>query len=224
MNRSYYNDSIKNFLEATEDELLGKLSRMNQFALEQSQKDAWLEEIRILKLVLLNHSGSIYFEYSIPRMGQRIDVALLIGSVIFVIEFKIGEKEFHSYAIDQVWDYALDLKNFHETSHDQFIAPILVASNAKAQNTVVAINHQDDKLLLPIKCNQEILGDVIDKVLFFCEGVAIDQSSWEQGRYCPTPTIIEAAKALYNHHSVEEISRNDASAINLTLTSNEVAS
>ncbi len=118
MRRAYYSDKISDFHQRSTEEILGRLAQGNDFALEQTQRDAWLEEIRILKIVLQPHNGSIYFEYSIPRMGKRIDVVLVIGSVIFVLEFKVGEKEFVSYAIDQVWDYALDLKNFHETSHD----------------------------------------------------------------------------------------------------------
>jgi hypothetical protein len=121
MKREYYSDTISNFLQSTNDEILGKLVQSNDFALEQTQRDAWLEEIRILKNAIQLHKGSIYFEYSIPRMGKRIDVVLLIGSVIFVLEFKVGEKEFPSYAIDQVWDYALDLKNFHETRNVSMI-------------------------------------------------------------------------------------------------------
>src|SRR5688572_15607078 len=115
MKREYYSDSIANFRNTAPDEILGKLARSNDFALEQTQRDAWLEEINILQKVLLRFQGSIYFEYSIPRMGKRIDVVILIGPAIFVLEFKIGEKEFSSYALDQVWDYALDLKNFHES-------------------------------------------------------------------------------------------------------------
>ncbi len=118
MRREYYSDTISNFLKTTSNEILGSLVQSSDFALEQTQRDSWLEEIRILKNILQLHKGSIYFEYSIPRMGKRIDVVLIIGPVIFVLEFKIGEKEFPSHAIDQVWDYALDLKNFHETSHD----------------------------------------------------------------------------------------------------------
>lgn len=108
MNRAYYSDTIENFLRTSPDEVLGKLARNNDFLLEQTQRDAWLEEIRILTAVLQPFQGSVYFEYSIPRMGKRIDVVALIGPVIFVFEFKVGEKEFLSYAIDQVWDYALD--------------------------------------------------------------------------------------------------------------------
>jgi hypothetical protein len=57
-------------------------------------------------------------------MGRRNDVVLLIASALFVLEFKIGERQFASHAINQAYDYALDLKNFHETSRDLFIAGI----------------------------------------------------------------------------------------------------
>jgi len=139
--RSYYSNSISSFLNSSPDEVVGRLALSNEFSLEQSQRDAWLEEIRILDSVLPGFEGSIYFEYSIPRMGQRIDVLLLIGPTIFVLEFKVGEKEFTSFARDQVWDYALDLKNFHETSHDSFIAPILIATKAVSNYPAIATTH-----------------------------------------------------------------------------------
>ena len=224
MKRAYYDDSITNFLITSPEEIIGKIALKNEFSLEQTQKDAWLAEIIILKAVLPPYKGSIYFEYSIPRMGQRIDVIILIGSVIFILEFKIGEKEYSSYAIDQVMDYALDLKNFHESSHEQFIAPILIATKAKSIYSIVATTPQNDKLLLPIKSNIGLLDKVIEDVLCFSEGNEINRTQWEQGRYCPTPTIIEAAMALYNNHSVEDISRSDANAINLSQTSDAVSS
>jgi len=226
MNRAFYSNPISNFLNSSPEEIIGILALNNQFSLEQSQRDAWLEEIEILKEVLRSYrnNGSIYFEFSIPRMGQRIDAVVLIGSVIFVLEFKIGEKEYPSYAIDQVMDYALDLKNFHESSNEQFIAPILIATKAKNNYSVVATTPQNDKLLCPIKSNIRLLKNIIEDVLIFCDGIEIDTMQWEQGRYRPTPTIIEAAKALYNGHAVEEISRNDASAINISKTCDEIFS
>jgi len=224
MNRAYYDDSISNFLKTSPEEIIGKIALKNEFSLEQTQKDAWLAEITILKEVLPIYKGSIYFEYTIPRMGQRIDVLILIEAVIFILEFKIGEKEYQSYAIDQVWDYALDLKNFHETSHNKLIAPILIATNAKSIDTIASTTPQNDQLLIPIRCNTESLGSVIKSVLdFFNDGDAINYKEWEEGRYCPTPTIIEAALALYNNHSVSDISRSDASAINLSQTSEAVS-
>jgi hypothetical protein len=223
MRRAFYSDAISDFHRRSKEEILGRLAQGNDFSLEQTQRDAWLEEIRILKNVLQPYNGSIYFEYSIPRMGKRIDIVLIIGSVVFVLEFKVGEKEFPAYAIDQVWDYALDLKNFHETSHNSYIAPILIATKAKASLAVVSTTAHNDKLLTPIKCNEELLNQIIIDVLRFSDGVEINPTEWETGRYQPTPNIIEAAMALYSGHSVEEISRSDASAINLSQTSDAVS-
>jgi hypothetical protein len=223
MRREYYSDTISDFINRNNDEILGKLAQGNDFALEQTQRDAWLEEIRILKTVLHPYNGSVYFEYSIPRMGKRIDVVLVIGSVIFVLEFKVGEKEFASYATDQVWDYALDLKNFHETSHEVYIAPVLIATHAKANLAIVSTTVHNDKLIIPIKCNEGLLAQILADVLRFSDGEEINTTQWETGRYQPTPSIIEAAMALYSGHSVEEISRSDADAINLTQTSDAVS-
>lgn len=219
MKREYYSDSISNFLRSSTEQILGILALNNDFSLIQTQRSAWVAEIEILRKALTPYEGSIYFEYSIPRMGRRIDVVILIGPVIFVIEFKIGEGEFTTYAIDQVFDYALDLKNFHDTSHQQFIAPILIATEARDVVPIVAVTPQNDKLIFPIKSNIQQLGKVIEDVLRFVDGGDINIKQWEGGRYCPTPTIIEAAMALYNNHSVSEITRSDASATNLSQTS-----
>ena len=223
MKREYNSDSIVNFLNTKSEEIVGHLVNSNEFSLEQTQRDAWLEEINILKSVLQKYQGSIYFEYAIPRMGKRIDVVILLGPTIFVLEFKIGEKDFLSSSIDQVWDYALDLKNFHESSHEHYIAPILIATKSRNSITQIVTTSQNDKLLLPIKSNVELLGQVIADVLKFTKDANIDPSQWEQGRYSPTPTIIEAAMALYNGHSVSDISRSDASAINLRQTSDAIS-
>ena len=223
MKREYYSNSIALFIKSDADEILGKLTRNSDFDLGQNQRDAWLEEINVLQKVLTSYSGSIYFEYSIPRMGKRIDVVLIIEQAIFILEFKVRDKEFSSSAVDQVWDYALDLKNFHSSSHDHFIAPILIATNAKNITPVISLTPQSDKVLFPIKSNTETLKDVIDNALTLLDGAPINMIEWEKGRYCPTPTIVEAAMALYRGHSVENISRSDAGAINLTQTSEVIS-
>lgn len=223
LKRYYYSTRIDRFSVANIDEILGVLTKSHEYALEQTQRDAWLEQITILQSVLQGFQGTVYFEFSIPRMGKRIDVVLLIGPVIFVLEFKIGESEFASHSIDQVFDYALDLKNFHEASHDKYIAPILIATNAKCKLTTVAATLQHDKLFFPVKCNVELLHSTLVEVLKYTDGPRIDTEAWEKGRYCPTPTIIEAAIALYGGHSVNDISRSDASAINLSQTSDTLS-
>ena len=140
MKRSFYSDTITNFCSAPLETILGILASNNEFSLELTQRAAWREEIDILKSILVNYNGSIFFEYSIPRMGKRIDVVLIIQNVIFVLEFKVGEKEFLLNASDQVLDYALDLKNFHETSHQHLIAPVLIATDAKDVLPLIVAN------------------------------------------------------------------------------------
>src|SRR5690349_6580432 len=120
----YYSNSISGFISNSVEEIVGALSLNNQFALDLTQLEAWRKQIEYLKSALAGHDGRVYFEYSIPRMGRRIDNVVLMGDVIFVLEFKVGEQEFLPYQLEQVWDYALDLKNFHETSQSSVVAPV----------------------------------------------------------------------------------------------------
>src|SRR5690554_963189 len=132
MVRAYYSASVVDFLQATPESLLGSLTQQHAFALEDLQKQAWLAQFRILKqnLTWLPDGSHVLFEYSIPRMGKRVDVILLVQGVIFIVEFKVGDDQYTSHALDQVLDYALDLKNFHAGSHDRLLVPILVATKA----------------------------------------------------------------------------------------------
>jgi hypothetical protein len=223
MQRAYYSNTIEGFLLDPPDAVLGQLVRRSEFAVEKSQSDAWLTQIHLLKSNLSGGSGSIYFEYAIPRMGKRADVVLVTGPAIFVLEYKVGEDQFAPHNIDQVMDYALDLKNFHESSHGQFIAPVLVATNAAECSVVIALTPQNDRLFKPIKSNGNAVGDVIRSVhRHIGSEPTIDAGAWEQGRYRPTPTIIEAAKALYSGHSVSEISRSDAGGAELHSTTQRI--
>jgi hypothetical protein len=223
MNRAYYSDSIANFVSTKRNDIIGTISLCSEFADDPLQKSAWAEEIRILQNVIAPFSGSIYLEYSIPRMGKRIDTLLVINHLLFVLEFKIGEAGYPATAVDQVWDYALDLKYFHETSHDQFIIPILICTGADISFTQLIPSRKDDKVFEPVKCNIPLIKTVIETALAYVNAPSIEISLWENGRYSPTPSIIEAALALYNGHSVSEISRSDAGAINLSQTSDAIS-
>lgn len=223
MRRAYYSDSIRTFLSTNENEILGALTRNHEFATEQPQIDAWLFQIKFLKDVLRTRNGSVHFEYSIPRMGRRIDVVVIDQNVIFVLEFKVGQSSFLASDIDQVWDYALDLKNFHETSHEYTIAPLLIATGAQQIPQPQSFAAGVDNIFVPIETSPETFLDTYQRILQSSMGQQIDAERWAEGRYSPTPTIIEAATALYRDHSVEEISRNDASAKNLQTTSSTVS-
>jgi DNA polymerase III delta prime subunit len=223
-NRWFYKSTITDFLNSNEDQIIGAIASENPFCLETTQRDAWLEEIKILKKSLNDLTGSIFFEYSIPRLGKRVDVILIVNSVVFVLEFKVGAKNFKTSDIDQVCDYALDLANFHEESHNRYIVPILIATNDQSFPLITPeLSSKNDKVFHPAFVNPAFLNELINKILLISNDSQIDISLWEKGRYCPTPTIVEAATALYNRHSVEEISRSDAGAKNLSLTSKTVA-
>jgi hypothetical protein len=216
MKRDYFSSSIEYFCVQTPDSILGMISNEDEFNTELSQKSAWKEEIALLHLVLKEFKGHISFEFSVPRMGKRIDVLLIIQGVIFILEFKVGERNFNRAAIDQVLDYALDLKNFHETSHNLLLVPILVATESKTEDHEDKFLLFEDNIISPLKTNGKSLPDIIHKLLDFSKHIDFDIDEWKKGRYSPTPTIIEAAISLYNKHSVENITRSEAKDLTAT--------
>ena len=148
------------FRASSTEAILGALAKNGSFAVLETQRDAWVAEIEFLRERLRGLSGAIFFEFSIPRMGRRIDVVLLIAGVVFVVEFKVGASTFEGAAIDQVWDYALDLKNFHEASHHLTIVPLLVATDADVRTATV---HRDaDGVVRPVPVSSSSFRDVID--------------------------------------------------------------
>lgn len=216
----YYKNSLAKFLNQSIQEIVGSITLSNEFNSQQTQSKSWEHQIRILQKELTNLNGEIFFEFSIPRMGKRVDCILIIENVVFVIEFKVGESKFLSYDIEQVWDYALDLKNFHKPSHDTILAPVLVATEATKSIIEIAQTSHDDNLIIPIKLSKDNLREGIEHTLKYFKNTTsrIDSELFSKGSYFPTPTIIEAAVSLYNSHSVDEITRSDAEAKNLTKT------
>ncbi|MEZ5013938.1 MAG: DUF2075 domain-containing protein [Chitinophagales bacterium] len=224
MNNYQFKDNIPSFISRSMQEIIGEIQTGNRYTTVGGQKFAWESQISILQNCLKGLSGSIIFEFSIPRMGKRIDVVLLIDGVIYVLEFKNGKNMFLQEYADQVWDYALDLKNFHKPSHNALIVPILIPTEAKnAELQIITTSHQDN-VITPLKCNVNGIRNAIDLIRKrFCSNVTISLEEFINGQYFPTPTIIEAAVSLYHSHTVDEITRNDASAINLSKTTGEIS-
>lgn len=219
--RAWFSASIGDFLQTQPDAVVGRLATNSDFSLLLTQKDAWLAEIGFLQAHLVGLSGSLFLEFNVPRMGRRIDTVLLIGPVVFVIEFKVGESAFERAAVDQVWDYALDLKNFHEASHSVSIVPILIATGAK-KLAPFKLRADEDKVYRPVLVHPASFREAIDVALRTVTGEVLDDHQWSSASYHPTPTIIEAARALYSQHSVEAIARYDAGAQNLRATSSRI--
>jgi len=226
MDRADYSASLSEFLTSLPDSIIGRLTQRSRFPVENAQVRAWAEQVALLKDVLRPYAGEgrIYFEYAVPRLGKRIDTVLVLRGLVFVIEFKVGERRFARYACDQVWDYALDLKNFHETSHDKVLVPVLVVTEAPPTAASPRVRKARDGVVEPLLCNKHTLAPAIENMLTTQAATPWDVDAWEAGRYRPTPTIVEAAMALYAGHGVAEIARSDAGAKNLGQTTQAVES
>ena len=215
---AYYSAPVDQFLDSDSNQTLGVLVAAHTHDLDIEQRQAWQEEINILRGALGGLAGTIFLEFDVPRLGSRIDAVLISGSAVFAIEFKCGERQFRLHDYNQAWDYALDLKNFHAASHSAPIFPILVATQAEAADHVWQPAYPDG-VRPPYRCGARHLRRGLEDGLAQSNGPRLDGEAWGSAPYQPTPTIIEAARALYARHSVDAISRHDAGARNLRLTS-----
>ena len=222
--KAYYNATVSSFLNEDAERILGVLAAAHHHALEEQQRWAWLQQLSILKPALANQAGGrIFLEFYIPRMGKRADAVLIAANIIFVIEFKAGASRHATTALDQVEDYALDLKNFHEGSHTAPIVPVLVSTNAESQ-PIPELMFADDLVASPVGTNKADLGKLIDVICASRAFPSLDTDEWMATGYRPTPTIVQAAEILYRTHSVTDISRSDAGAKNLQETTACVSS
>ena len=219
--RCLYHNNIVEFLAETETSILGTLCDHYHGDAKTTTREAWKGEVHVMKETLSqleDKVGSIVFEYDIPRLGKRIDVVLLYKGIIFCIEFKVGESRILEADIDQVLDYALDLKNFHHFSRDKVIVPILVATNYKKSSTSVQMSVYDDQVVNPLVTGDSGVFHLISAVLNRFPREALIDKNWTISPYAPTPTIIEAAKSLYENHSVENITRHEADKVSTDRT------
>ena len=219
--RSYYSATIADFLHQSDREILG-IIHANDISAETTiqQSNTWESEIAILKDQLCVFSdGRIIFEYTIPRMGKRVDAVVLYRNIVFLLEFKVGDKEYRESTYDQVYDYALDLRNFQKESHDKLVACLMISTKAPEHPCII---NERNRIIEPIHCNAENIAIAIETVAAQYDEPAFDYEAWENSEYLPTPTIVEAAQALYRGHNVHDITRSDAGAENLTVTTDEI--
>lgn len=220
-NRCLYVNSFFDFCSEDNNSILGTIVDSYHGDLLTSAREAWAEEIKILKSLLEPYKveeGKIIFEYDIPRLGKRIDVVILFRGIIFCLEFKVGETKILMNDVDQVLDYALDLDNFHKLSEGKTIVPILVATKYNSSTMVIQKSIYSKNVINPLYTGEKDLAKIIAKILdLYPSEIAIDQN-WIISPYSPTPTIIEAARALYENHSVEDITRHEADKVNTDKT------
>lgn len=184
-------------------------------------REARKSEIGIMRDVvskLNDQDGQIIFEYDIPRLGKRIDLVLLYRGIVFCVEFKVGESRILEGDIDQVLDYALDLKNFHKFSQGKVIVLILVATNFLSNSTDIRMSIYDDRIVNPLVTVKNGILDLITKVVYRFPNESSVDNNWILSPYAPTPTIIEAAKILYERHLAESITRHEADKVSTDAT------
>lgn len=224
--RCLFSATFKDFLSKDPFSILGILHNNYHGDVVTTSDEAWSEEIHIMKQVLKfweeYDNAKIIFEYDIPRLGKRIDVVLLLKGIIFCLEFKVGKSEALQMDVEQVLDYALDLKNFHLYSHDRVIVPILVPTKYRSSTTDLKTSLYDDLIFNPIITGEKNLQNTIAKVLEYTGEMTFssDFGNWIISPYAPTPTIVEAARTLYENHSVEEITRHEADKVSTDKTTN----
>lgn len=224
MARCLYNSTIREFLQLSPEALLGRFVNNYHGSALTSTNEAWASEINIMQETLQSWKeeyGQVIFEYDIPRLGKRIDVVLLLRGLIFCLEFKIGKRDLLQSNIEQVMDYALDLKNFHLQSQNRVIVPILVPTLFKRSSSEFSLSVYDDSIYNPLVTGAKGLQKLISDVLAHAGAAAPDPNlgtEWVISPYSPTPTIIEAAKKLYENHSVEDITRHEADKVSTDKT------
>lgn len=219
--RAYYTADRTKFFNDSDDHILGELTRGHNFDLVIGQREAWRQQVNVLRNALKDTPDfTLYFEFSIPRMGKRADAVILIGDCVFVVEFKSAHN-FEPSAIIQAEDYALDLKNFHEGSHALSIVPVLVPVKATVSG-VIQFELPGNHVAKPLCVCPIDLGYVF-RIFSLGHDKDFDASNWAASGYRPTPTIIQAAQALYANHNVDDITRRDAGAVNLTRTEAAIA-
>lgn len=226
-NRCLYSASFGEFMNSKPLTILGALHNNYHGDTPTTTDEAWMGEITIMQQVLIpwkEEHGQIIFEYDIPRLGKRIDVVLLLRGLIFCLEFKVGKQDDFQADIEQVMDYALDLKNFHLFSHNRTIVPILIPTKFKTFTTEFRPSVYHDDIYNPMISGEEHLQELIMKVLEHSKAYIDEEpiENWLISPYAPTPTIIEAARTLYENHSVEEITRHEADKVSTDTTINYI--
>lgn len=218
--RAWYAASFGEFLRHSNEEVLGHLARNSAVAMDPNQRDAWASTVQLLRSSLVGRNGHLLLEFNIPRMGLRADAVLLLAGCVVVLELKVGEKTASAAALSQVWEYALDTKNFHEPSHSLPIVPVLLPTEYQSRS-IPEFQFAADGVSRPIAIGPSLLSGLLDNVTGLNKK-PLNGQAWVAGRYKPTPNIIEAARHLYANHSVADIVRTEADERSLSDTSRRV--
>ena len=186
----------------------------------EEQLRAWRAQIPVLVAALRFRPDRwhVLLEYPLLRLGRRIDAVILTDRAVLVLEFKAGAQGFTPAGRAQADDYALDLRDFHAGSRDHPIVPVLVAPGAVAPPAAWPLFWHAVVPVLDASAASlpGLLGALADRIP--TPARPLDPLAWEAAPYRPVPTIVEAARMLFQRHGVTELAAARADAANLTRT------
>jgi hypothetical protein len=208
--------TVADFAALKSDEYLDALSAHHFTCCHQrpsgSQITAWRDTHRVLAFALAEVAQAnarvgeswLVFEYELPReRGRRPDVVLLSGDKVVVLEFKqqgVPDRAF----IDQAEAYARDLADYHEASHNREVTPLLVLTgSARSWGEIAGVR----------VCGAGDLGTCIVE-LIGPAGAATDPEQWLTSDYAPLPSLVRAARMIFNHEPLPRIRRAESLGVN----------
>ncbi len=178
---------------------------------------------RLLEIRPETSTWSVLLEYPLYRLRRRIDLVILAGGTIVVVECKVGAEEFNSEDLRQVEEYALDLRDFHAASNDRTIIPVLWSTDA-ARLHRVSVQMSPERISGPIAAIARVGGEGLTTMLAeLVEPLTTRQliaDEWDHSDYRPVPNAIEAATSIFAGHDVRSIANADAD--NLRLASSRI--
>jgi DUF2075 family protein len=230
MSQAYYHSSIEDFLATNNDEIIGRLNKagtsfVSQYTMATTSWESSIKKLQeafkeLTEINSLINGWHILLEYEIPRLSSRIDAVILANDLIFVIEYKHDRRKYELADIRQVEDYANDLQDFHLESKNKTIIPVLLAPFAKSVNILIEANTLN--YIKPcLKVNEFTFSKIVYQAYLdysISSDPLIIPDNWEQSKYQPTPTIVQAAKALFAGQKVETITKYGAEKNDLKKT------
>lgn len=221
--RAYYAGSVCSFIQTDTETVVGQLATRvvsEHRGDEIQQVRSWRRQLALLRSAFVAvgdaaNTWGLLIELPLLRLGRRIDTVVLVRNIVVVVEFKIGAKSFLSSDREQVEDYALCMRDFHGSSAGKLIVPVLCAD--EAGRVIVPGSRPVDNVAETVLANGDSLPDVLRRISDSSGDKAsqLDWHEFDESSYDPTPTVIEAARAVYVGHGVQDIGRADATGESL---------
>jgi schlafen family protein len=201
--------SVAEFLSSTEPQFLASLDAHHRalwnVPAAGSQRKAWSDEFHVMGTALracveaLPHEAarwSVIFEFEMPfEGGRRPDVVVLSGKALVVLEFKSSSLPDQA-TVDQVFAYARDLTDYHRASHDLAPYPMVVLTGAAPGMAVVW-----DQVVVTAP-------EGLESYLFDARRPGtVDLAGWLSAPYDPLPSLIEAARRIFQHEPLPHVKR-----------------